>query len=1062
MKKKTDDIIQTISRVYASEESLKSLKAIKDAQGNTLVDAVISLVGQETRCHLQLDTDDRILSKQCECNWFKDYGHCPHLDCVYATLISQDVEYPIDFENVLINDIEDSLQSFDKRVKQRKLKENAFHSKPLLDQFINMYTTQLKLSIDHTQYEIEPIFSDKYAEWELSFKVGNEKKYVVKSITEFLNSIDNKREVSYGKSLRFIHSEDMFTKASLQSIQFMRRYGIKPITRYGEQNIKSIHLEGKALDDFFDLYEDSSDEVSFVLETTTEKELMVEITSQDEYYIFHCDLTKEYHFGEKHIYQKEELDKSTLIYRNVLDEQGITLLFLKQLLKEDIVIDKEDYAKFYQYVLMIAMQYINITLPTQVDDEQMERAELYGDIDEDNRIYFYMYCYNANNIRYYGFDKERVISYEQVQIETYIKKYADEIDEQKHFVYMDENNEKTLDFIMEGLPFLSGFCQIYVSDALKSLGKSHQYNIQVGVKFKNDLLSLEIESDDIPKDELAAILASYKKRKKFYRLKNGKLLSLQSNDLEQLDSFLDEYHIGHQDLAKKSISLEPYRMFALDESIKNQDSLHIHREKSFATYMQSYYEPKSHKIPKHYETILRDYQKDGFQWLSIMRQYKFNGILADDMGLGKTLQVIALLEANKGMCSIVVCPASLLYNWEEEVHKFTNNLAVLCITGTQEERKEKILKYKDVDVLITSYDYLRRDIEYYDTIQFDTVILDEAQYIKNQKTKNAVSAKQLNAMHKLALTGTPIENSLAELWSIFDFLMPNYLFNYHYFQKRFENDIVKDRDEEKQKALQKLVSPFILRRNKKDVLKELPDKIETVRMIEFTNEENKLYRANVAQITDQLATMDDSKNNKIMILAMLTKLRQLCCEPRLLYENVNQVSSKLMDCMELIEEFHQNQKKVLLFSAFTSILDLIADELRSKHISFYQLTGKVSKENRKDLVTRFQSDDTCVFLISLKAGGTGLNLTAAEAVIHYDPWWNQSAQSQATDRAYRIGQNKNVQVFKMIMKDSIEENILKLQEQKKELADAFVENNEGSITSMNKDEIMQLFKNEPL
>lgn len=353
---------------------------------------------------------------------------------------------------------------------------------------------------------------------------------------------------------------------------------------------------------------------------------------------------------------------------------------------------------------------------------------------------------------------------------------------------------------------------------------------------------------------------------------------------------------------------------------------------------------------------------------------------------------------------------------------------------------------------------MRRDYQLYDKILFEYVILDEAQYIKNQKTKNAISVKTLKAKHKLALTGTPIENILAEIWSIFDFLMPQYLYSYHYFRKQFENDIVKNFDHEKTQRLQQLVSPFILRRNKKDVLKELPDKIEKTQLIPFNEEERQIYFANLAQVNQDLQKIFQmEKVDQIAVLALLTRLRQICCEPRLLYENIENTSSKMKACLDLIINFKANHQKVLLFSSFTSVLDMISDECIANHISFYKMTGTTSKEERRKLVEGFQNGEVDVFLISLKAGGTGLNLTAAQAVIHYDPWWNVSAQNQATDRAYRIGQEKNVLVYKLVMKDSIEEKIMALQEKKKELSDVFVENHQGSLASMSKEEILELF-----
>lgn len=1054
-----EDNLYRINTIYSQGDSLKEMKAEKKDQ-KLIIHAVTALHGHENHCELVIGDHNTMESMSCDCNWFKDYNNCPHLSLA-RNKIAEIKSFPYHYINPHHQYLKKEIDSYEYRLTLRSLKEKAEKSKTLLQHFQSTYDASLKLDLQEVQYEIEPNLNLKYKNWELSFKVGKEKKYVVKSIQQFLKQIDQHIDVSYGKNLNFVHSEEVFTDFAKTQISFMRKHmqALLAFNPYIDSNMRSFLLEGKLLDEFFTMYE-SEPALPFQTETI-ERSFTVQVEKKDAYYLFHFDKSEEdLHFGEKHLYTSREQGKQNIIQRICFDEEGITAYFLSQLTKDDIVISQQDYPQFYKYVLMTVMQYLDIDVPLMKNEEPMERAELYGDIDASNQIFFYLYCYTASNIRYKGFDDQRVTSYQQDIIESHIRKYATTIDKEKHIIYMDEDQESTLEFISEGLPYLNKYCDIFVSDALKSLGKSHKYHIQVGVRYSNELLSLDINSDEIPKEELAEVLAAYKRKKKFHRLKNGKLLSLVSNELDALSDFLEDYHLNYHDLKKGKTTLEPYRMFSLDEKAKDSEYLTIQREKTFAKHLEQYYKVQEYPIPNRYQSVLRNYQKEGFQWLSVMRQYNFNGILADDMGLGKTLQVIALLEANKSdQCSIVICPSSLIYNWEDEVHKFTDNLSIACISGAQEERKNRIAQHAQYDLLVTSYDYIRRDIDLYKDILFDTIILDEAQYIKNQKTKNALSVKQLQGKHKLALTGTPIENSLAELWSIFDFLMPDYLFNYHYFQKQYENDIVRNKDEQKQQALRKLVSPFILRRNKKEVLTELPDKIEKVRLIEFSEEERKLYLANVAQVNQELSElMLTDSNDKFAILAMLTRLRQICCEPRLVYENMDQLSSKLMDCLELIQELHENNQKILLFSSFTSILDLLAEELTRKQISFYQLTGKTNKEQRKDLVNKFQNDDTCVFLISLKAGGTGLNLTAAEAVIHFDPWWNQSAQNQATDRAYRIGQNKNVQVFKMIMKDSIEEKIMKLQEMKKELADAFVEHNEGSITSMSKEDIIQLFQ----
>ena len=425
------------------------------------------------------------------------------------------------------------------------------------------------------------------------------------------------------------------------------------------------------------------------------------------------------------------------------------------------------------------------------------------------------------------------------------------------------------------------------------------------------------------------------------------------------------------------------------------------------------------------------------------------------MGLGKTLEIIALLESEKAYPAIVICPASLVLNWEDEIHKFKSGLKAVAIYGNKENRKSIINNYQNYDLLITSYDYLRNDIDLYQNIDFDTIILDEAQFIKNQATKNSQAVKQLKGKSRIALTGTPIENSLAELWSIFDFIMPGYLYNYNYFKNHFEKDIVNSKDEKTTDKLQKLVSPFILRRNKKDVLKELPEKQVHTIIVDFTLEERKIYLANLMQAKKQIN--ENEKIDKIAILAQITRLRQICSDCRLVYENYYDSSSKLQACAELIQTLKDNGKKALVFSSFTKLFPLLIELLEKNGISYFMLTGQNDKDSRKDLVDRFQKGEADVFLISLKAGGTGLNLTKAEAVIHLNPWWNISAENQATDRAHRIGQHKNVLVYKMIMKNSIEERMLQLQQMKKELSDTFIENNNSNALKMTKEDFEKLF-----
>lgn len=737
---------------------------------------------------------------------------------------------------------------------------------------------------------------------------------------------------------------------------------------------------------------------------------------------------------------------------------------IDSLSEQQLYVRNEEFPDFYKYVLSEIRDYANMYgIAKYAYTLEPIGLELYGDIDELGRVYFQLdVLYEDERIP--GFqNNQEYLPLKQEIVENFIRQYADIIQPEEHCALFHDVSETLLEFMRDGLPFLSGYCEIFVSDVLKNMNKKHVVNLQAGLRFAGNLLEIDLHSRDIQKEELLDVLRAYRRKKHFYRLKNGKLLNLKSDQLEELDTMMQEFHIEEAQLQQNCIQLPGYRLFMLDAFTKDSDHIAFHKEEVLQHVLDSFgsINAQDIQIPQRYRELLRDYQKDGFRWLKLMHRYGFGGILADDMGLGKTLQVIAFLESERqqGRTSIVVVPSSVLYNWEDEVRKFASDLEVCCITGSQAKREELIRSSMDMDLLITSYDYLKRDIAYYENRTFFYKILDEAQYIKNQRTMNATSTKRLKSHHALALTGTPIENSLAELWSIFDFLMPGYLFDYRFFSYHFEKEIVMEKHKEKQEQLKKMVQPFILRRVKKDVLQELPEKTETTLSIAFDEAEETMYMANLAQVNKELQQeLDLVKTNRFQVLGMLMRLRQLCCDPRLVYDEVTQPSSKLKACMELVSSLVDNNKSVLLFSNFTSMLDLIQVELQHLHIPYFRMDGSTGKEDRRELVQKFQDKERKVFLISLKSGGTGINLTAAEAVIHYDPWWNVSAENQASDRAYRIGQNSSVQVYKLIMRNTVEERIQHLQQMKKELADIFVEENEANIMKMDKEQILELLK----
>ena len=497
-----------------------------------------------------------------------------------------------------------------------------------------------------------------------------------------------------------------------------------------------------------------------------------------------------------------------------------------------------------------------------------------------------------------------------------------------------------------------------------------------------------------------------------------------------LAELMKTLQLSPKEFVKGKMHIPAYRTLYLDQMLENNESIYSNRDRHFREIVKGFKTIKDADFeePESLSGIMRNYQKNGYKWLRTLEAWKFGGILADDMGLGKTLQVIAVLlaakEEKQSGTSLVVAPA------------------------------------RNADVLVTSYDLLKRDIDQYDQKEFLYEIIDEAQYIKNHTTAAAKAVKVVNSRIRYALTGTPIENRLSELWSIFDYLMPGFLYGYDTFKKEMETPIVKNGDEAAMARLQKMVSPFILRRLKEDVLKDLPEKLEEIRYVKFEDTQQKLYDAQVLHMKEKLASQDEGEfnKNKLWILAELTKLRQICCSPSLCFENYRGESAKADACMQLIQSAIDGGHRMLLFSQFTSMLAILQDKLEKEGIEYFIITGETSKPKRQELVKKFNAGKTPVFLISLKAGGVGLNLTGADVVIHYDPWWNLAVQNQATDRAHRIGQTKKVTAYKLIARNTIEEKIQKLQETKRDLAEQIIGGEMGQLGSMSREDLLELLE----
>ena len=564
------------------------------------------------------------------------------------------------------------------------------------------------------------------------------------------------------------------------------------------------------------------------------------------------------------------------------------------------------------------------------------------------------------------------------------------------------------------------------------------------VEFDN-FYRLNYEVGDFTVEELSSAIAFMKKGERFFKSKDRYL------DLEDpgVCEFLNLIGELSEDKLSLEIDIDKNKSLYLQEKLRVLDFIKGGDVLQKIVQKLVNNDFKRSVTPKSFNGILRKYQKEGFKWLNELSELGFGGILADDMGLGKTIQVITFVLSKRSKKTLIITPTSVLYNWKDEFERFAPNVRVGLVHGTKAQRDRMLSEIKKYDVLITTYGTLKNDENEYEKLQFDYCIIDEGQNIKNPTSKTTLSVKKINSKCNFALTGTPIENNLMELWSIFDFVMPGFLFT----KERFKAKFIQNKNTEELKSL---ITPFILRRVKEDVLDELPEKIEKKYLVDMTTKQKSIYKSYVKEIKEKLKS---SKGN-INMLTFITKLREVCLDPSLIMDDYNGGSGKINALMELLDNYIDGNKKILVFSQFTSALKNIEKNLEEVGINYIYLDGSIGSKERGELVKKFNEDPLIsVFLISLKAGGVGLNLTSASVVIHFDPWWNPAIENQATDRAHRFGQKNVVEVIKLISKDTIEEKILLLQEDKKELIESLMDEKEmdgKKFKRLSEDEILNL------
>lgn len=615
------------------------------------------------------------------------------------------------------------------------------------------------------------------------------------------------------------------------------------------------------------------------------------------------------------------------------------------------------------------------------------------------------------------------------------------------YLYIDAHEDELYHFLFNMLPLLKEHVEVLSTPAFNRLLSDEQdVMTEIRVQPTTSLLEIDFSIDGMSEHEIQQIIQAIMDNKRYYRLENGSFLSLEGDEFASIKQLVHELQVSRLDLEGKQFTVPTYRGLQIDEL----NSAHIKYDQTFRQLLAELTSPEEqiYEVPKNFQGTLRDYQKKGYQWFKSLSAYQLGGILADDMGLGKTIQTIAfLLSEKRKRPHLVVVPSAVVYNWKNEFDKFAPDLSVEIMTGLPDERKEQIRNKQDKDVWITSYGTLRQDIDLYQDIHFDTLILDEAQFIKNYMTKSSQAVRQIHARCRFALSGTPIENSLIELWAIFQAVLPGLLPSQKVFNQLPHEKIVK------------LTKPFILRRVKEDVLTELPEKIESVYLTELTTEQKLIYLGylrHIQQEATEAIHQDGFHQSRMKILAGLTRLRQICCHPSLFMDSYDGKSGKLEELLDLIHQSIEQGKRLLVFSQFTSMHDLIRKELAAVEIDYFYLHGQTPARERLAMAERFNQGEKQVFLISLRAGGTGLNLTGADTVILYDLWWNPAVEDQAAGRAHRFGQDKVVQVIRMITEGTIEEKIYELQQKKRELIDKIIQPGETMLTSLTEKEIREI------
>lgn len=1070
----------------------KQVKNIKVNRENRSVEFTVK-EDQNQKTYFSFLENGLAQKYSCDCVAFqRQSGACQHViaSMFYLNTINQDA-----FDGFVSDEVKD-LNAPSGQVqllqKNRKVLRYLFEEakKDIDAQTISFSKTPLKFEFVLNMHAIKDSF-----EYEIYVKVGEEHLYVVKDIVEVVGYLLAGDNYIFGKQLTFspethyILAEDrqvlsyiyeigkileetiytiygQYTSNTTGSLLIPPKYIPELLERLSLTDGSFVRLAPppKLLSSISDLQtpqivkDEDKIPITFVVEKE-EDHYLLDVSEEDKkkQVYLHPNANMVSINANFHLLNADDFSKAKLLIETI-----------KEMPKESLKLTKADLTSFYSLILPNLKKFFHYEVDEAIEEEIKQKSletEIRIDFVNNALTILPIFKYGKTTIYPLKVDTEQFE--EEQESEVIIRDIFQENDalnvlahyfvrnpiEDGEYVLKDLNDISL--FIYDSLPELSSLMKVYLTREAQEIIYDQDIHPTMSIEMNktSNLLDIRFDVTDVSSAELPELITQLQKtNKRFYQLKSGKIIDLQDEKFLGLAENISKMELNPDEISETT-SVSVLRGLP----VVNEEHISIGEE--FKEFIKELKDPEhlTFDTPKGLQATLRPYQETGFKWLSMLDYYGLGGVLADDMGLGKTIQSITFILSkieNVGGKYLIVSPSSVVYNWEKEFEQFAPAVNTLVISGTVDEREKQLksaLNSDEIDVLITSYPLIQRDITYYEKHKFETIFLDESQNVKNDTTKTTRAVRRLVANNIFALSGTPIENNLNELWSLFSIILPGLFQSKTSFNNMAESQIARK------------IEMFVLRRMKEDVLEDLPPKTETIEYIELSEEQKQLYQTQLSLIrndVESLIEQDTFEQNRMKVLAGMTRLRQICCDPRLIDSAYDGGSSKLDRLIEYLKEALENNKRVVLFSQFTSMLAIIRDILDDFGVSYHYLDGSTPKKDRLELTTRFNEGEKDLFLISLRAGGTGLNLTGGDTVILYDSWWNPAVEDQAADRVHRFGQKKSVQVIRMIMKGTIEEGINELQEQKRELIDTVIRtDDEKRVRSLTKEDILDLLTN---